>query len=399
MFFKLSKTQDNNFPVSFYFNDLYLNVDQGWSVKETDENVLVYKGYTIESNLADQLDTIVDQQLPTFAGNFCLFQFDKSNYSVTIKNSRDRSFPIYYSQTDFAITNLSKLESTVWSDKIVSIDKNLKISEYKFDAVGDIDTDTLSQDAVVQQLYNILYQDVYRFLSHNKLPVKVFLSGGVDSMLVYSFVKKITKDYKLVDGNYFEYDEFWCLNRNTIVEQYWGYSQLHHWRAPTLLTSGAPGDEFLLRSPTTANLFLMHHGTNIINLLDRPSLHQKYFSKDKHLAIFNQQILSKESNDIAKDKSKLFYQLCDINLNDWQHWHLGNTLTFTPLRNIELFKLMLRLPLESAIGQILDSTISKQLIAMNDQSLLQYLSTDKNYDSFNNLWPYLSKNISATSGQ
>jgi len=61
--------------------------------------------------------------------------------------------------------------------------------------------------------------------------------------------------------------------------------------------------------------------------------------------------------------------------------------------------LMLRLPLESAIGQILDSTISKQLIAMNDQSLLQYLSTDKNYDSFNNLWPYLSKNISATSGQ
>jgi hypothetical protein len=257
----------------------------------------------------------------------------------------------------------------------------------------------LTEDEVVDALYAIILRDVKHFLTHNTTPIKTFLSGGVDSMLVHSFVKKITSNYQLVDGEHFEFDKFWCSNSSQITNQYWAYKQMHHWRTPTVLTSGAPGDEYLLRSPTTANLFLMHYGTDILQHCDTPSLHQKYFLKEAHVQLYQSQANDTALCELVQDREQLFAQLCNINLNDWQHWHLGNTITFTPLRNIELFKLMLRLPAASAIGQIFNSTISKRLIAMNDASLLQYLSTDKNHNAYNNLWPYLASNMRATSGQ
>ena len=86
-------------------------------------------------------------------------------------------------------------------------------------------------------------------------------------------------------------------------------------------------------------------------------------------------------------------------VNDFQHWHLGNTLTFTPLRDIEIFKTLLRLDTDTAIKQIVNSEISFELIARNNPDLLNYLSPKKNVGNvYENLFQLMSK-VSARSGQ
>jgi hypothetical protein len=133
-----------------------------------------------------------------------------------------------------------------------------------------------------------------------------------------------------------------------------------------VLVSGTPGDEFMLRSPVTANQYLLKHGTSIPQLLmtNPDCLHHAYFSK--HLALFEGQ------------QSATAPELCNTVVNDWQHWHLGNTLTWTVLRDLEVLKLLLRVPVESAIGQIINSDLSTKLIERNLPGATAWISDQKN---------------------
>jgi len=166
------------------------------------------------------------------------------------------------------------------------------------------------------------------------------------------------------------------MNSGTVQRSFWGYSQFHHWTKACVLSSGAPGDEFMLRSPSTCDLFLKFYQHHVIDLLRnqwQDCLHHSYFSKQKHLDIFNTQQL-----DANWDVATMMWNLCNIVVNDWQHWHLGETLTWTPLRDLEIFKMLLRLPVEQAMGQIFDSKVSLQLIENNKAGLGNLISDQKN---------------------
>lgn len=395
MFFSISNKKDSNFPNHIKLGKLFINLDNGWKTSKIGNNQVLYKGYADDFELSLGLSAVIDTKLPIIKGNFCVIVFD--NDKITIKSSKDRSFPIYHLPNK--ITNLEKLPNAIWSDKVVVIDQNLKITENIFDAIGNIDSTELPEEEVIDKLDLILTQKTKNFILHNKLPIKAFLSGGIDSMLVYSYIKQATDNFDLVAENIIEFDEFWCKNSQKIKQQYWAYNQIHHWRNDCILTTGAPGDEFMLRSPTTANMYLMHHNDTILDHLNTKSLHQNYFSLDKHKKLFYEQNKNIELLELIKNKDKLYHQMVNIILNDWQHWHLGNTLTFTPLRDIEIFKLFLRLPVKSAYGQIFNSEISKKLIARNDKKLLKFLSKSKNNEQFSNLWNYYKSMKSATSGQ
>jgi hypothetical protein len=171
------------------------------------------------------------------------------------------------------------------------------------------------------------------------------------------------------------------MNFGTIKHNFWGYSQIHHWNDPCILTSGAPGDEFMMRSPTTADLLLKFYKKQMTTELEteqwKSCLHYEYFHRSKNYQIFQQQILTPEW-----DKHTLFWNLCNIVINDWQHWHIGNTLTWTPLRDLEIFKLFLRLPIEQVMTQIMNSDISIALIENNKTDLSKVISDKKNTDNF-----------------
>lgn len=379
MFFSISKSADYNFPHRVTLGQLWLNFDNGWTLEEDSLKLQLSKGYN------DSGTPLVPKLVPTETGNFCVINF--SNNVIDICGNLNRSFPIYYDNE--RISNLYVTDSVVWSNNSVSIKQDFSFDLTVFNPINGIKLNKLSESEVIDGVTDILDKSVSAFVCSNTLPLKVFLSGGVDSMLVYSFVKKYTADYELVQCEHMDFDEFVCKNRTRLKKSFWGYAQIHHWKSPCVLTSGTMGDEYMLRSPAIATMFLMHHGINLLDLLAKENcLHKDYYLREKNLSIIKQTLDSKAVQDLVKDRAKLFSHLYKINLNDWQHWHLGNTLTYTPLRNLEIFKLMLTLPVDSAVGQILDSTVSKQIIKNNYPHLLQYLSNEKNVETLENMWHY-----------
>jgi hypothetical protein len=366
MFFNISHAPLENYPCHWRMGSFCVSTDQGWHHTTLGTAEILYKGYADSAPLDRLLEQILFQTEPMLTGNFCsLILVDDT---IKIQTDRYRSFPIYVGN---GVNNLVPTDRTAWTDSLILVHSDLSVSENKFDVIGDIDTTPLSVDAVLDKITTILDQKTESLLKYNHLPVRVFLSGGVDSMLVYSFLKKHSNNYELVKCSHVDYDYFWLKNSGDI-SKYWGYNQIHYWQDPCVLTSGTPGDEFMLRSPTTSDLWLKAHGIQINDLLKDPKwcscLHAEYFNRKSNYAIFQ------EPSTISATP----WELSNIIVNDWQHWHLGNTLTWTPLRDLEIFKLILRLPIDTVIEQVMNSSISIQLIERNCPGLSLALSDCKN---------------------
>lgn len=370
MFFNIGHEPAINYSCHRQLGSFCISTDEGWTYATLGTAEILYKGYADKDTLDRLLEQIVFQTEPKLTGNFCAFVV--INDTLEIHTDRYRSFPIY---VDRGVNNLIPKNRVIWTDSLVTVHADLEITETKFDPIGDINTTEMTERDVIDAVASILDRKTKTFVKHNQLPIRVFLSGGVDSMLVYSFLRKHTDNFELVKCSHVDYDYFWLKN-SADIEKFWGYTQIHHWIDPCVLTSGAPGDEFMLRSPTTADLFFKHNGIRIADLLKQEKwsgcLHRDYFLKDKHFHIFNTQQAPQQS------LKEMHYSLCNNVVNDWQHWHLGNTLTWTPLRDIEIFKLMLRLPLDSALEQAMNSSLSIQLIERNCPGLSAGISTHKN---------------------
>jgi hypothetical protein len=378
MFFSISRAPKENFSKCYQIGNFCINTDEGWNQAQVKNYTIIYKGYADDTNLEDLFDELIKQTIPTRIGNFCALVVNGDQ--IKISTDLYRGFPIYYDQGQ-EVTNLIPLSTTVYTDNFITVDPNFVV-EYplksNFDIIGATDTFLLTFDQVVDKVDEILTTRTKTFLCHNKLPIKTFLSGGVDSLLVYSYLQKYTTNYELVRSSHYDYSRFNLMNAEQL-KKFWGYTQIHHWRDQCVLTSGAPGDEFMLRSPVTANLFLRHRGIKILDLMKTSQwnncLHYSYFSKPKHQTVFNQEVPAWTDVDMIK-------ALSDLIINDWQHWHLGNTLTWTPLRDLEIFKLFLRLDTESAIRQIMNSDISRALIERNSPELVNIISDQKNSGNY-----------------
>jgi hypothetical protein len=178
--------------------------------------------------------------------------------------------------------------------------------------------------------------------------------------------------FELLDHDHLTHDYFWRTNSH-LITRHWAYCQTHHWKESCVLVSGTPGDEFMLRNPVSGNLYLRHVGKSVNELIQPEHMHYAYVNLEK-----NQQLLNKNQSPLYDTKQELHYQLCDTVVNDWQHWHLGTTLHWTPLRDLEIFKLILRLPPEYSTSQILNSEFSKALIERNLPGGTKLLSDQKN---------------------
>ena len=162
---------------------------------------------------------------------------------------------------------------------------------------------------------------------------------------------------------------------------FWGYNQVHHWKDPCVILSGAPGDEFTVRSPYTVNMMLKYIETSIPKLLEKKeyknSLHFEYFSKHSYKEIWESQ-----QNLSYNNRKEVITKCLHLILNDYQHWHLGNTITWTPFRDIEFFITIARLPDKELKDHIMNSTVHKALITRNFPELLNCLSTNKNSGNY-----------------
>lgn len=377
MFFHISNCSLDNFPYHYSHNNLVLNLDSGWhQTADQHGNKIFYKGYVDNYNLETKVLEIADQEEPFLFGNFCVIKcFDKG---ITIKTDRTRSFPIWY-ETKVGLTNLIPLAHTCWSDSFVMITDSMELLESKFSLIQKFDSDSLDLDLVIDKVDDILHEKIKIFASTNRLPIKIFLSGGIDTMLLYSYFLKLKIPHQLIDYNHIDFDYFYLKNHSTL-SKFWGYKQIHHWKEDCMLVTGAPGDEFTVRSPTTANMILRAHDLNIADLLDqyKNSLHYTYFNDKKYLDLWE-----KQRGICYNSLQQAISECLHLNVNDWQHWHLGKTLSYTPLRDIRLFVLISRLKKEQLIDQVMDSVVQKEIIKRNAPHLIECLSTQKN--SYNNM--------------
>ena len=357
MFFHISDQHQENYPCHWHMGSFHVSTDQGWQLEQVGTAQVLYKGYADREDLSNLLLDVMLQTAPHISGNFCaLVMVDNT---LTIQTDRYRSFPIYISNQ--SINNLIPAERTAWSDSMITVHSDMAVTENKFNIVGHAWLPT----STVDQIDQLLTDKIKRFASHNQLPLRVFLSGGVDTLLLYSYIRRLDIPHEMVWNLHTDLDYFYLAN-SADIKQHWGYRQIHHWCEPCVLVSGTPGDEFMLRSPVTANQYLLKNGTSIPRLLatNPDCLHHAYFSK--HVELFKGQ------------QSATAPELCNTVVNDWQHWHLGNTLTWTPLRDLELFKLFLALPYTQAVAQIMNSDVSRELIERNVPGLTRALSDQKN---------------------
>ena len=374
MFFSISRQTKDNYSHQYTLGGFRIGTDAGWHETTVSGCNVLYKGYADSDNLQSLLPEIIDSSEPQHTGNFCVLCL--VGEQLLIKTDKWRSFPIYISDGD-EISNLTAHRITAWTDSLITINHDFSYIEDKFDAIGEFDFTPLSHNEGLQSIHDILTTKTNSFLANNTLPVKTFMSGGVDSALTYSYLTKHTSDYTNVVGNYLEWDEFWMKNSATL-QQNWAYKQIHHWTDACVLTTGSPGDEFMLRSPATANMYLMSQGTSIPQLnTSEENLHYSYYSQAKHLAIFEKQERDRKKIAVLSEYGRN-YTICNNILNDWQHWHLGKTLTWTPLRDLRIMKILLRMPLASTTPQIMNSSISKELMDRNYPGISSAISDQKN---------------------
>jgi hypothetical protein len=334
--------------------------------------VIFFKGYTSEIKSVDEilLECIKDPT-PRFKGNFFMFICDQEKIILT--NDNNRGTPLYYSQSDNIITNLHQLEG-IWANNFCELDYDFKIKIHKFTPYN-VNEEKISYNEGLNKIYDLIASEFDNFLSHNKSPIKIFLSGGVDTLTLYSFLKKFTKNFEVVDYEYKKWTHFYKYNWKEYIKKYWAYNQIHSWgELPTTLVSGACGDEYMLRGPSTIKILADYHGINFTSLLNnnKNCYHYDYFIKEKNMKIFE------EEKNFYVSKKEAMSNILNILINDHQHWHLDNTLCFTPFKNILLPKIIMNLDKDVLIEQMLDAKINKDLIAINNKDDIELLSKYKN---------------------
>lgn len=384
MFFSIGKVKNDRFSHHHALGDtLLLGLDSGWHTLEVDASLVFYKGYSSDQlPLHDIVRLLHDEPTLRFQGNFCVIIYN--NNRITITHDSCRGFPLWY-DTD-TVTNLEPLQNNVWAETYITLDRDTVRIEplpKQIHKLGNSYTDILSM------VHETICDTFENFLTHNKLPVKIFISGGVDTVMCYSYLKKFTNRFEIIDYEYKKFTHFYKKNWHDRLQSFWAYKQIHSWGdEPVALVSGGCGDEYFMRGPSTANLFLIGiHGTSINQLL--PGHENDYMYDYLSRDTTQKKLMEQETDDYYKSitsTEKLTKNYIESNLaNDHQHWHIDSTITFTPWKNIIIPKLIMTLPLDDYKKQILDARFNKDLISLNNPDDLKLISKFKNKNSYENL--------------
>ena len=379
MFFNITPVIDQRFPYNYSLDFATFNCDAGWQQFNINNHVIFAKGYSDTHLLCELANDFY--QAGTYTGNFCLIKFSNT---VEITHNKNRGFPLRFCQD--SVTNLFCGESyqNVWADDNIQIDNNWKIVTNKIQLDTTIQTEYLSTTSALDKIFNILIIDIEKFIRTNSPKLKLFCSGGLDTLLVYSLLTYTNTKFDLVTVDHYQTDNFTEANK-LALEKNWAYKQIHHWQDPSWVATGGCGDEYFLRGPAVISMLSAWHDIDFNNLLTQStdSYHYRHFSKyDIWQTDWNER---RQLQQKYPTKALLNQQILNVLLNDHQHWHLGNTLTYTPFKNIEIVKILLQCSVEDLLPQFLNGQLTKDLIARVNPAFLDFLSLYKNFNSNQNL--------------
>jgi hypothetical protein len=369
MFFNLSKKTLDNYPNHYHLvDDIILNCDNGWSKHVHPDRIVYFKGYCNDfSN--ENLPWHIRRE-PHLKGNFVAFVIEEGEIYIT--HDKHRGTPMYYNLDENYISNL-ETGKPVYADCLLTINKDFAVKRNWFSPyiVNDL---KYTDEQIHQKLHNLLLDTFEKFVASNTLPIKMFLSGGLDTITAYTYLSEFTSDFELVDYEYIKHTYFWKQN-NRAVQSYWGYKQIHLWDHPCVLVTGGNGDENFLRGPLTLDLMLKHHNTNISDVINNNphEYHSNYFMKK--MDMYDQ---SDYVDFDLTDFNKVQDYILNRNINDFQHWHLDRTLTFTPFKDLDILNLVMKGSKDLLVKQCLDGHINRHLIGLLKPDNLKLISDNKN---------------------
>jgi hypothetical protein len=250
----------------------------------------------------------------------------------------------------------------------------------------DLDFETkLSLSECVEKISDIL-EEKLNFIKKVGIPKKIFLTGGMDTTLLYAISKTNTNDCEIITYEHIDYNNFLLTNYHGIKNEYAVYNQMQCWDDPTLLFCGAPGDEYFMRGPYISGLWAAWHNIDLLkNLENSNHYHKKHFFKETARPGIAESFKNKSTiNNQYATYTDLCRQILNICANDHQMWHLNNTLTWTPFKDLRILSTVLKLESTELLEQILDAKLSKQLIAKYNPTAIDILSDFKNYNSYVN---------------
>jgi hypothetical protein len=367
MFFSISKTIDKTFPCNTKLGKFWVNHDSGWTVFEN----FLYKGFT-RNGVLNKITSVVDiKTYEQIEGNFCIIYLEEEK--IKLNAGKKQKFPVFQNET--RVSNLYKTDKHV-------------LAPFEFDGINIIQFETsrpcfidykISDDDIIKKIDDILEKT---FLDFNiDQPFKLYITG-TDTLLIAAYILKNKIPYQLVSGEHGDMDHFLCHHRSTIRENFWAYTTIQHWKESSILLTGGHGDETMLRDPIQAKVILDFYKDDVIEICrSNPNLYHSYhFLKKDNLVMYD------KLNDLKfSDADEMKNWIIEKFYCDFQHWHLGKTLFFSPYDNLEILNLSLNLSYATMKKQLLDAYVSKSLIDRNRPGLLKLLSKSKNFRYYENL--------------
>ena len=357
MFFYITQQQCNikRFPLTNCrkFGEFHICTDTGWKQKDN----ILYKGYCIEQNLDNKVE---QKDFSEITGNYIIIDF--SDDCCEIHHDNSRSFPVFYN--DSLVTNLKDDSlSPIWTDGSLHFkDNRWQYNKQKLENVITYDKEHVSYNKsdIVDFYCNYLIKTCNQL--HTDLPIYCADSGGVDSTVIRSALDYCGIKYKLVKYNSESYSELG-----------WGYGQLYINHNPHIQVTGFCGDEMLLRNPQYAQWLLDADGINLADEFSKLDYsYMKGFFQSKYL-----EKMQKNKTEFP-DRVNGFEHTANVMLNDFQMWHLNNTLTFTPMRNIPIAVECLYADSDAILNQVIHAGISKDIIKKLNPANLETLTKHKN---------------------
>jgi len=358
MFFYISRNQPvNTKPLTemHKVKNYCVQLDEGWQ----QDGDIFFKVYAIGQTLKNKVQS---HNFSTVNGNYVILDFSQT---PSIYHDDFRAFPLFFNNNTLTNINDSLLEPIYFDGSAINKDgqwewcKGDSKNFIRFDPDHKIYNKTEIVDLVCNYLIAVTQQ------LDTDLPIIAANSPGVDSTLVRSAFDYCNLTYSLGDLS---------ARAKSLYYLGWGYKQLHSIDTPHMQLTGFCGDELLLRNPLYCQWLLDYHNIDLVKQFDNIDY---CYMKGFFNAKYRDKLLKRDQT--FENQKGGFMHTANTAINDFQMWHFNNTITFTPLRNLDLATECLYADPDTILDQVMHAGISKAAIeklnAKNLASVEKYKNT------------------------
>lgn len=330
-----------------------LHLDQGWQRHKD----IFYKGYSIPIALQEKVE---NQDFSETTGCYTILDFSNGKCAYYTDNSR--GFPLYYNNGTISNQKRNQLTPVWFDSELKSLNDSWQFVKRQ-DRIFEYNqfNKTISKQQLVDIVCKILIDHAENL--NTNLPLFCSNSPGVDSNMVRSAFDYCNKSYTLVEKN----------DRHAFSALGWGYEQIYVTEQPHVQLTGFCGDELLLRNPMYCQWLLDPHNIELTNEFDK--LDYSYM-KGFFNARYRDKIINRKEK--FRTKKSAFDHTINVAINDFQMWHIDNTITLAPLRNCIIAENALYADADTILDQVIHAGVSKDIIKRLNPSLLSNISKHKN---------------------